>query len=148
MWVCLNDAFLSIVSKDCKPHELLVRARRKGDIEKLFPTAKVVRVDHADYLFRAVVKRTEVAAAMAGEVARVDYPNFKDSVDDDRLHDAYMRVWTAMASLQPRRPGLLPFINRYDTISSLFADDPPPTKKKRKRRARRRHPQTTFMDLG
>ena len=25
MWICLNNAFLSIVHKDCAPDELLVR---------------------------------------------------------------------------------------------------------------------------
>ena len=43
MWIMLSDCFLSIVSKDCGPAELLVRARRAGDIEKVFPNAKVTR---------------------------------------------------------------------------------------------------------
>ena len=41
MWIMLSDAFFSIVSKNCGPDELMVRARRKGDIEKAFPGAKV-----------------------------------------------------------------------------------------------------------
>ena len=43
MWIMHSDCFLSIVSKDCGPTELLVRARRNGDIEKVFPSAKVIR---------------------------------------------------------------------------------------------------------
>jgi hypothetical protein len=43
MWIMTNNSYLSIVSKDCGPAELLVRARRAGDIEKLFPDAKVTR---------------------------------------------------------------------------------------------------------
>lgn len=104
MWVFLSDCFLSIVDKDCGPHEVLVRARRAGDIEKLFPRAKIVRLERADYLFRAVVSRREVASALASEVMAIRYPNFKSSVRDESLHDAYMRVWTAMASVQPTRP--------------------------------------------
>ena len=103
MWIMLNDAFLSLVSKDCPRDSLLVRARRKGDIERIFPDAKVTRTPDADYLFRAVVKRTEIASALAGEVRRVNYDNFKDSVRNRKLHDAYLRVWTAMSSLQPWR---------------------------------------------
>jgi hypothetical protein len=38
-----NNSYLSIVSKDCGPAELLVRARRAGDIEKVFADAKVTR---------------------------------------------------------------------------------------------------------
>ena len=36
MWLMMNDCFLSIVAKDCKEDELLVRARRPGDIERVF----------------------------------------------------------------------------------------------------------------
>lgn len=101
MWVCLNDAFLSIVHKECARDELLVRARRRGDIEKIFPKAKVERTPTGDYLFRAVVKRGAVRKAMAGEVARITYDNFKDSVRDDALHNAYLRIWSLMIDLQP-----------------------------------------------
>ena len=60
MWVCLKNSFLSIVSKDCRPDELMVRARRPGDIEKVFPDAKVTRNTGSDYLYRAVVPRDVV----------------------------------------------------------------------------------------
>lgn len=107
MWICLNDAFLSIVSKDCKRDELLVRARRKGDIEKIFPGARVIVSTKTDYRFRAVVPRSAIVAAMENEVRRITYSNFKDSVDDKKLHDAYLRVWATMETLQPgKRKGL------------------------------------------
>lgn len=103
-WICLNDAFLSFVSKDCKPSELLVRARRPGDIEKIFPEAKVTEYDKSDYQFRAVVTRVAVKAALAGEVDRIVYSNFKNSVRDNPLHDAYNAVWSTMSRLQPKPP--------------------------------------------
>ncbi len=53
MWIMTNNSYLSIVSKDCGPAELLVRARRAGDIEKVFPDAKVIRHTNSDYLYRA-----------------------------------------------------------------------------------------------
>lgn len=104
MWIFLHDCFLSIVDKDCGPDELLVRARRKGDIEKLFPRAKVIRLTRADYLFRAVVKRDEIARVIANEISWIDYDNFKKAVHDHDLHAAYTHVWTAMAVLQPTKP--------------------------------------------
>lgn len=104
MWIFLHDCFLSIVDKDCGDDELMVRARREGDIEKLFPKAKVVRLTRADYLFRAVVKRDEIARVIANEISWIDYDNFKGAVRDRDLHNAYMRVWTAMAALQPSKP--------------------------------------------
>lgn len=105
MWIMLNDAFFSVVKKDCRPDELLVRARRAGDIEKVFGNdVRVARNDDADYLYRARIPFRDVARAMDGELRRIDYPNFKDTVADRALHDAYLRVWGAMLSLQPARP--------------------------------------------
>lgn len=104
MWVCLSDCFLSIVNKDSVRGSLLVRARRQGDIEKIFPTAKVVRVTVSDYLYRASVPVEDIVKAMESEVRRITYSNFKGSVTDKKLHDAYMRVWTAMSSLQNPAP--------------------------------------------
>lgn len=104
MWIMLHDAFFSIVSKDCAPHQLMVRARRRRDIPKVFPNARVTESKASDYQFRAVVTREAITAAMAAEIERINYPNFKDVVRDQALHDAYLRVWTAMAQIQPGRP--------------------------------------------
>jgi hypothetical protein len=100
MWLCSIEGFYSIVAKDCGPTELLVRARRDGDIEKLWPTAKVINSTGTDYAFRAVLPRKVVAKAIAKEAMRIDYDNFKSSVTDEALHNAYFRVWDAMATIQ------------------------------------------------
>jgi hypothetical protein len=99
-----SDCFLSIVSKDCEPTELLVRARRKGDIERVFPDAKVRKDTRADYLYRAVVPRKEIALAIGRRIENIGCANFKDSVTDDALHRAYMATWFAMMELQPLPP--------------------------------------------
>lgn len=104
MWLCLNHAFLSIVHKDCAPDELLVRARRDGDIERVFPAAEVRIIPGHDYRCRAIVKRSAVAAVLSQIAAEIDYPNFKDSVRERKLHDAYMNVWSDMGQLQPGGP--------------------------------------------
>ena len=104
MWLCLRDSFLSIVAKDCGPTELLVRARRPGDIEKVFPDAKVTRNTGSDYLYRAVLPRDVVKQALAAMIDHIDYPNFKDTVEDRSLHAAYVGVWSAMAGLQHPPP--------------------------------------------
>lgn len=100
MWLCLNNAFLSIVHKDCAPDELTVRARRRGDIERVFPGASVREGGGTDYPFRTVVARSAVVEAMSRQVEAIDYGNFKSSVDDHALHDAYMDVWHAMSRVQ------------------------------------------------
>lgn len=124
MWICLYDAFLSIVHKDCKPDELLVRARRPGDIEKIFPNATVTEYDRSDYQFRAVVSRADVIGALATEVTDIEYPNFKDQVSDRPLHDAYLNVWTTMSRLQPKAP--------YSGLPLFSNHRPRPQPKKKK----------------
>ena len=100
MWIMTNNSYLSIVSKDCGPAELLVRARRAGDIEKVFPNAKVTRQTASDYLYRAVLPRDVVKQTLAAMIDLIDYPNFKDSVEDESLHAAYVSVWCTMVRRQ------------------------------------------------
>lgn len=121
MWVCLNNAFLSIVNKGGDGGDLLVRARRRGDIERVFPDAAVVEREGTDYEFRAHVSKAVVASAMVDLVQEIDYSNFKSSVTDTPLHDAYMDVWLAMNKLQE----WLPYRSRldYDPFAGILMDD-------------------------
>ena len=77
-----------------------------GDIEKVFPDAKVTRNINSDYLYRAVLPRDLVKQALAAMIDKIDYPNFKDSVEDRSLHAAYVSVWCAMAGLQHPPPDI------------------------------------------
>lgn len=104
MWICLNNAFLSIVSKDCQPDELLVRARVPGHIEAVFPKAKVKETIGNDYQFRAAIKRSDVADALVQQTESISYSNFKDSVRIKSLASAYSSVWGVMSRLQPVPP--------------------------------------------
>jgi len=103
----MSDSFLSIVQpldqKGGDKGMLLVRARVMGDIERIFPKAKVTKTPARDYLFRALIPRMEVAKAMSEEVRRISYDNFKSSVDEDDRHSAYLRCWVAMNNLQRSR---------------------------------------------
>lgn len=138
MWIMLNDAFLSIVKKDCADDELLVRARRPGDIEKVFGRGvRPERTLDSDYLFRAVIARTEVVRAIQNEVLRIDYTNFKSSVADDKLHDAYMSVWDSMAMLQNPRPYSQAYRPKHDLkkqVAALGQDSLLPSPKKNSKR--------------
>jgi hypothetical protein len=121
MWLCLNDSFFSLVSKNCSEGQLLVRARREGDIERVFGRRHVVTRDTcADYLYRAVISREEIKTVMAKEVDRIHYPNFKDSVEAKDLHDAYMGVWSNMAAVQDPAPysGLTSY-RRHSSLGML-----------------------------
>ncbi len=100
MWVFLNNAFLSIVDKDGDGTTLLVRARRSGDIERVFPGAVIRETPRNDYRYRTRIGREAVASALADAVRAIRYPNFKGSVNENGRHDAYMRVWEAMHRFQ------------------------------------------------
>lgn len=117
MWIVLNDAYLSIVDAkaavDYKPNTspdlddmLVVRARVKGDIERVFgPDVQVHRTPTRDYLYRAYVRREDVAHALMAEVFMLDYGNFKDSVREDDRHSAYAAIWGVMYRFQNSRQG-------------------------------------------
>jgi hypothetical protein len=122
MWIMMSDAFLSLVKKDCAPDELLVRARRPGDIEKVFPGYKVTRLTDADYLFRARIPIEVACAALCDELRGVTYSNYKSSVRDPDLHHALIKVWHAMAELQDPAPysGRRPSFLR----NSIYTEDP------------------------
>jgi hypothetical protein len=91
-------------AKDCADDELLVRARRAGDIEKVWPDAKVTKSTTTDYLYRAIVSRAAVKQAVVAMIDHIDYANFKDGIEDRSLHAAYVGVWCAMAGLQHPPP--------------------------------------------
>lgn len=120
MWICFNDAFVSIVRKEAPPGHLLVRARRVEHLEALFPNLPIAESDGTDYRFRVFVPELELARLVTSRLLALDYSNFKDSVRDNALHAAYHRVWSEMARLQPYPP--------YSTAASRRArrrkDDP------------------------
>lgn len=101
MWVFLRDSYLSIVDKgDPTGSTLLVRARKAGDIEAVFPDAEVIEGGGTDYAFRARIDRERVAQAISDQVLGIRYANFKGAVKDRDRHDSYMRVWAAMYGYQ------------------------------------------------
>jgi hypothetical protein len=100
MWIALNDAYLSIVSHPKRSDLLLVRARLKGDIEAVFPRAKVHRTPERDYLYRACIPRTVVAKEIATRLVAIDYGNFKDSVRRHDRHAAYAKMWGVALNMQ------------------------------------------------
>ncbi len=99
----LNDAMFSIVEDRDDSDLLLVRARRKGDIEMVFSVTNVVESDDSDYRFRIWLSRHDVKKVMANEIDRIDYDNFKNSVEDEELHDAYTKVWGVFYRIQLRK---------------------------------------------
>ena len=96
MWIVLNDSFLSIVAHPTRPKLLLVRARKEEDLHAVFPYATIQATPERDYQFRITASRKTVQRMLAGEVKRINYPNFKDSVADLERHDAYSAIWSTI----------------------------------------------------
>ena len=98
MWLFTSDGFVSIVAdkSDTRGDRLLVRSRDKMHITNVFPNAEVFSKQPSDYQWRAWVSREDVADAMMRQVQGLDYTNFKNSIYDDKYHDACIDVWDAM----------------------------------------------------
>lgn len=100
MWIFLNNAFFSIVANRDDPDTLLVRGRRRGDLESAFPRAAVTTTPDADYRFRAAIPRHEVAAAVGSAISALGYTNFEASVGDSDRHAAYSAIWRTLRQWQ------------------------------------------------
>ena len=100
MWIFTSKSFISIVQKPGDTDLLTVRARIKGDIEAVFPCAKVEVNKGTDYKYRAKVPRALVADALHAQVMGLTYQNFKSTVKERTHHSAYMDVWSVMNRVQ------------------------------------------------
>lgn len=110
MWLTTLEGFISIVQDRDDADLMQVRARVADDIAKHFPTADVLTMPGADYLYRARVPRTEVAAKIADMIMTASYTShFKDealahSAPSPQRLSAYYSTWGAMAQMQPYAP--------------------------------------------
>ncbi len=100
MWIFLNKSFLSIVAVKDKPDVLLVRGRIFGDIEYVFPEAEVLTDLGSDYKYRAFLPRKLVKEIIALEIGKINYTNFKKSVNPYNRELAYFDVWARMIDYQ------------------------------------------------
>ena len=96
MWIFSREAFLSVVAHNTKPNILVVRSRFEGHIEKVFPKASVEEDEKRDYRFRAELPIKEVAKAISRTVSEIDYPNFKDSLSDEKYLDCCLDVYSVV----------------------------------------------------
>lgn len=119
MWLFHPLGFCSIVANTKDPTTLLARGRFQGDLQRLFPGARVETTPERDYRFRATVTREAVGVRLAELAASITYPNFKDAAPENR-HRPYMDVWTIMYREQlnraPRRRGRRGRKSRYGDL--------------------------------
>ena len=96
----LIERFLSIVADRDDPDRLPAREIPE-DIGRIFPDAEVTETPAADYRFRALLPRAEVAGVMSELVLAISATNFKASVNHWR-HSVYFDVWQCMSDAQRR----------------------------------------------
>lgn len=100
VWLFGQKGFLSIVQHKDDHDLLLVRARAKGDIERYFPAAIVRENEGSDYRFRASIPRFEVVNRIAKTIHDINYPDFKESIQESDRIPWYLEVWATMATMQ------------------------------------------------
>lgn len=104
MWIITKDGFISVVEWRHDPGCVLVRARVREDLLTLVQDFAIERNPEADYMYRTVVTREELAAWLAKRVDDVCYTSHAkeemttsdDGTRDMARYDAYMDVWGAL----------------------------------------------------
>lgn len=104
MWLCLPDAFFSIVQHPKKPALLVVRARTKSHLARYFPRRKIYTWPGCDYRHRVFAPRGLVVDVVRTHLlSALTYGNFKNEVSDPTLHGAYHNVWRELLVLDDAR---------------------------------------------
>lgn len=103
--VYLADSYVSLIECADNPAQLVVRASLDGDIDRFLGAhapegLQIERTPGPGYLFRAVVSREVVAAALAGAVTSVRYRSLHGGTADAKRRAAYTACWSAMFRLQ------------------------------------------------
>ena len=102
MWVCFNNAFISAVESEDDPGLLKIRARNIDHLFALFPDKEILTMIGTDYRHRVFVSTEEFTKVMIDRIQLIVYSNFKNSVDDDDLHDHYAGFWQDHFAYQAR----------------------------------------------
>lgn len=101
MWICTRDGFASVVNENREDKRLTVRTRRKRDLLALFPHAPVNVIKGRDYQFRAYIEPLDVVIKIGNMIQEIDYPNFKDSIVNDKpLKAMYHEFWVIHSRFQ------------------------------------------------
>ena len=104
MWVITRDGFISVVRHRDIEGAMLVRARRREDLERPFGHLGLVEEDGAaDYRFRMVVPVEDLESFLVSSVEEIDYDTHaKEAMagGDTQRYRAYLTVWSALYRLQ------------------------------------------------
>ena len=107
MWLFCKSGFFSAVEHWGNPGVIHLRARFRGDLERLRAVhglemvTRIVESPGCDYPFRMDLGKELWQMVLAKEAKDIDYTNFKDAVHDGTVRDeAYLAVWAALRRAQ------------------------------------------------
>ena len=107
MWLFTKNSFVSIVQHRKQPNDVLVRARVKKHLARLFPAKadEIFEDADADYRWRLIIPKQELADRLSAYILQnLDYDNFKATQEPD--DPSWMRflhaVWGEGLKLQIR----------------------------------------------
>jgi hypothetical protein len=103
MWLCLNNAFVSVVRNYDDPtgKTLLVRARKRNHLKRVFGSkVEITETPKRDYRWRCTVPRDVMSWVMDWHCQNIEYTNFKNSVAEEDLHHMYSLWWSDHSRLQ------------------------------------------------
>ena len=105
MWLFTKNSFISVVQHRDQRDDVLVRARVKKHLARLFPekAEQITKDDSADYRWRLRMPKQEFAAAVTAYIIeRLDYDNFKASQEpDDPAWSRFLHsIWGVGLGLQ------------------------------------------------
>ena len=111
-----NVGFVSAVQYKENKDLIVVRARAPGHLTDIFgPLTEEICSPDRDYSWRTILTRKEFEEGILNSIKKIDYTNFKNSVQDEDLHDAYLDVWTDMFMYQRE-------VNKKIGLKSSYAD--------------------------
>ena len=93
MWIYFADANVSISQHKDAPGSLMVRARDRESLERLFPGATLIETPEADYRWRVTLPRARVVAAVVERLQRLDYTDDVKNLVDHTRRDLYRDLW-------------------------------------------------------
>ena len=105
MWLFTKNSFISVVQHRERPYDVLVRARAKKHLERLFPhkVNEIYADSSADYTYRLLISKKELAEVVSAYILQsLNYDNFKASQEkDDPAWKRFLNaVWAEGLKLQ------------------------------------------------
>lgn len=100
MWIVTNKGFLSAVAHRDKPDEIVLRARNIEALEGYFDKDEIIEMRKSDYRFRVFIKRERYDELLLQLSKEIDYPNFKDSIQDSRVKKMASKIWAQAMRFQ------------------------------------------------